>query len=313
MPEETQTTEQTTEQKTEQTKETILGKQTQTQETQTEETKEPTILNTPVSPVKPDGTFIENWKQTLPEDLREEKALDTVTDFNNAIKQLVHHKKMVGANKVVIPNEKSSEEEVNAFYEALGTPKTETGYNVPEIPEELKEIYDDASLEAAKKFAYSIHATQQQFQEYLKFDMQKVKGLMAEDDQALVQERQDAQKNLRTEFGAAYDERIHVANRLIQEAFPKEEDRMGFLEKFGNDVDFIRFASRVGARMSEHTALIGELTQKTPNEIQGQIAKLRATPGYMQISSDMTKEDRQRITDEILELERKLNPPKKAG
>ena len=64
------------------------------------EPKPSTVLTEPVSLVKPDGTFIEGWKDKLPEELRNEKVLDTVTDFNNAIKQLVHHKKMVGDKQV---------------------------------------------------------------------------------------------------------------------------------------------------------------------------------------------------------------------
>lgn len=266
----------------------------------------PTVLATPVSPVKADGTFIENWKDSLPEELRSEKSLDTITDFNNMVKQLVSHKKMVGKDKVVLPTDKSDENDWNLFYEAIGRPKTETGYNTPEIPEEMTEIFTEQRLNDAKAIAYKMGATQKQFAEYLNYEMTQVAAIAENEHKAELATRANAEKELRTELGAAYDERMHVANRIVTEAFPKEEDRMKFLEKYGNDVDFIRFASIIGSRMSEHTALIGKLTSRTPDELKKRISTLQNTPGYLQIGSTMKSEDRQQITDELRDLNKQL-------
>lgn len=309
---------QTIETQTNDTDNTILSNQiddktADTTKTTDKQTQDETILSTPVSPVKPDGSFIENWKDTLPKELRDEKCLDTVTDFNNAIKQLVSHKKMVGKDKVAVPTDKSKPEEWDAFYSAIGRPKTEADYAVPEIPEDIKDIFDEDRLKIAKKAAWDLGATQKQFNEYLKYEIGQVQAFLAEQDKLDIQARQDAEKELRKEFGAAYDERIHVSNRLIHEAFTNEEERMTFLEEFGNNPHFIRFASRVGSRMTEHTALIAELTKQTPTEIEARIAELRNTPGYMQLSSKMSKEERERITDEIRELTKQLHPVKKTG
>ena len=268
-----------------------------------------TILTTPVSPVKTDGTFIENWRDTLPEEIRKEECLNLVKDFPEMARQFVNQRKAIGKDKITVPNEKSRPDEWTEFYSAIGRPKTEGDYQV-QVPEDLKEIFDSNRIEAARKTAFSLGATQKQFEAYMKNEIEQVSQLLANEDKLEDEARGNAEKNLRKEFGAAYDERVHISNRLIAEAFPKEEERMKFLEEFGNSPTFIRFASRIGARMSEHTALIGELTQKTPNEAQAKIKELQATSGYNELSGKITQEERQRITDEIRDLYKQVYPAK---
>lgn len=294
---------------------TLLESATEDKQTQQDTQTQDTVLTQKVSPVKPDGTFIENWKDLLPEELRSEKALETVTDFNNAIKQLVHHKKMVGKNKVAVPTDKSDENEWNAFYEAIGRPKSADDYTTPETPEELSDIYNETTMKAAKDFAFKIGATQKQFNDYIAFDVASKQAVIAEHNELeakeLERKRQDSEKTLRTEFGMAYDERMHVAQRLITEAIDKESERLEFIKEYGNDVPVIKLLSNIGARMSEHTALIAELTQKTPKEVQERINAIQNNPDYMNPYSEMTKEERQQLTDELSQLYKQLSPTKK--
>ncbi len=300
-------------QDTSQGTDTLLS-QDSTSDKKTQQTAPDTVVSQPVSPVKPDGTFIENWKDLLPEELREEKSLDSVTDFNNAIKQLVNHKKMVGKDKVVLPNDKSSEDEWNSFYEAIGRPKTHTGYKDPEIPEELSEIFSKDRLERAKERAYTLGATQKQFDEFIKGEMQEVVQTIQQSEQDRLKSIRDqklsAEKELRAELGAAYDERIHLANKVITEGIKDETKRVEFIEKYGNDPDVIRLLSYVGARTSEHTTMIAQLTQKAPTEVQNRIKEIESNPKFRNINSDMTSTERDQLTTELRQLYQQLHPAK---
>ena len=292
---------------------TLLDDATQTAD-QTHTQTQDTVLTQPISIVKPDGTFIEGWRDKLPEELRGEECLGLVNDFPEMVKQFVNQRKAIGKNKVAIPTDKSDENEWNVFYEAIGRPKTETGYNVPDIPEELSEIFTEERLTRAKQRAYKLGATQKQFSEYLQGEMEEVVQTLkdqAEDEAKQLREtRLNAEKELRAELGAAFDERLHIANRLMTEAIPKEADRVAFKERYGNDVMIIRLLSNIGARMSEHTNLIAELTDKTPTEIDGQIKTLENDPRYTNINSDMTKEEREQHAERIRELYKKRYPAK---
>ena len=279
--------------------------------------KPDSVLTEPVSPVKADGTFIEGWKDKLPEELRGEECLNLVPDFNEMVKQFVNQRKAIGKDKVALPTDKSDENEWNVFYEKLGRPKTETGYTIPEIPEELKDIFSEDRINRAKERAFKLGATQKQFKEYLQGEIEEVTQLLQSEDEAQAkatrEARLNAEKELRQELGAAYDERMHVANRLITEAIPTEEQRLNFIEKYGNDVTIIRLLSTIGARMSEHTAIIGELTQKTPTDVQQRISTILNNPDYRNINSKMSPDERQHLTDELNQLFKQQYPVKKTG
>ena len=142
----TQTSDQTADtQQTSQDTGTLLSESDSSQQKTDQQTQtQDTVLTEPVSVLKPDMTFIDNWKDKLPEEFRNEECLELIknsdgkADFNEMVKQFVNQRKAIGKNKVAIPTDKSDENEWNSFYEAIGRPKTHMGYNAPEIPEELK-------------------------------------------------------------------------------------------------------------------------------------------------------------------------------
>ena len=276
-----------------------------------------TVLTQPISLVKPDGSFIENWQDKLPDDIKAEECLKLVPNFNEMVKQFVNQRKAIGKNKVALPNDKSDEKEWDAFFTAIGRPKSADNYTTPETPKELGDIYNDDAIKAAKEFAFKIGATQKQFNDYVAFDVAQKSALLAEQDEfeikAIRVAKENAEKELRKEFGMTYDERVHAANRIITEGFKTDTERMEFIEKYGNDVSVIRLLSNVGARMSEHTALIGELTHKVPTEIQGRISEIQKNPNYMNVNSGMSQEERQHLTDELNQLYKQLYPAKKTG
>lgn len=275
--------------------------------------KDMTILGTPASVVNPDGTFVDHWKDILPDDLKAEKSLDEIKNLPDAIKRMVNAHKMVGKNKIPIPNEKSKPEEWDAFYEAGGRPKTQDDYKV-KIAEDLKDIFTDERIKGAKAIAHKIGASQKQFAAFMEYDQEQAAKIRKEQGEAKAKEKRDAEGKLRQEFGGAYDERMHVANRIVAEALTDEEEKMAFLEKYGNEPDFIRFASIVGSRMTEHKALIATLTTNTPGEAETKIKELRARPGYLSMNSAMPTEERESITAQIRVLTKQAYPePAKAG
>lgn len=254
-----------------------------------------------VSVVNPDGTFTANWKESLPEDIRGEECLNVVTDFPGAIKQLVHAQKAIGKNKVVIPGDKSSPEELDAFYTAAGRPKTADDYKV-EVPEDLADLFGGERLAKTKKLAHSLGISQKQFEAFMKADMESAMELLKQTEAEDSQRKADAEMALKKKFGAAFEERLHMANRLVSEVLTDGEKRMAFLEKYGNDPDIIEFISVVGSRLVESKALVAELTHNTPQEALNQIKALESTPGYYDGKTQLTPEQRNEITRKLRDL-----------
>jgi len=228
------------------------------------------------------GKFSEKWRESLPEDIRGEESLKVVTDFPGLVRQHINAQKMVGKDKVVLPGPNATDAEKDAFFTAIGRPKTAGDYKV-EIPEELKDVFDPARLEKARAIAHKLGVTQAQFEGYMKAEGEAAMELLAGQDTVDETAKLNADQELRKRFGGAYDERMHIANRLVSEICPEPSKQFNLLQKFGNDPDFIEFVSDAGAKLVEHKGLIAELTMLTPRENEKKMDALRATPGFLMV------------------------------
>lgn len=269
-----------------------------------------------------DGNLAENWLETLPEEMRKEKCLETVTGWQSLISQYVNGQKAIGKNKVVVPTETSSEAEWDAFYKAIGRPETVDDYKA-EVPEELSEILDANRLAAYKDFAHKHGVSEKLFNEFLNFEVQQTLNLLKEDDQAEERAMMDAKQELIKRWGAAYDERKHLADRVITVLRPDPESRIGILEKYGNDPDFLELLSDAGMRLVEGKPLTVEVTgAATPKEAEAQLSELRSTPGFIlrfadgphkgKYLKDVDPERHKAIIQKQQELIKKAYPSQKA-
>jgi hypothetical protein len=242
-----------------------------------------TPIPEPVAIVDSSGKFSDTWRDSLPEDIRGDESLKVVTDFPGLVRQHINAQKMVGKDKVVLPGPNATDAEKDAFFTAIGRPKTAGDYTVV-VPGELKDIFEPTRLEKARQVAHKLGITQAQFEGYMAAEIEAAKEMLGGQDEADQLARQTADKDLRTRFGGAYDERMHVANRLVEEICRGDADesrKIALLQKFGNDPDFIEFTSDCGAKLVEHKGLIADLTQQTPKEKESRMAELRATPGFI--------------------------------
>ena len=67
---------------------------------------------------------IDNWKDTLPDDLKAEKALESIQDIPGLAKSYIHAQKMIGSDKIPVPNKYATDEDWQAVYNKLGRPRT---------------------------------------------------------------------------------------------------------------------------------------------------------------------------------------------
>ena len=260
--------------------------------------------------VKPDGSFIDNWHSSdlLPEELRGDDSLKVIKNLPDLAKRTVNAVKMIGKGKVVLPTEKSTDEEVASFWESVGKsnpsmarPKLAVDYKA-DIPDGMQSVFTDERVDAMKTMAFDIGATQTQFDSYMKHEMEATAKAMTDQEADSRRVQDETVLALKQEWGAAYDERLHVAKRLVAEAFGhSKEAELSFLQKFGNDPGFIRFAATVGARMVEDKALVAQLTNKTPTEALSKIKELEATPGYLDMGGTMSESQKSEITRQIRE------------
>jgi len=93
-----------------------------------------------------------DWKQSIPEDIRADKSLESIKDVGSLAKSYIHAQKLVGSDKIPIPNKYANDEDWSEFYDKLGRPKTpgEYKYDIPENANVNKKSLESFSDQAHK-------------------------------------------------------------------------------------------------------------------------------------------------------------------
>ena len=277
------------------------------------ETTETVSTETPATWINTEtGSFSENWRDTLPEELRGEKCLEPYTDFAGMAKSLVHNVKAYGKDKIVIPNENSTEADWDAFYKVAGRPDTVGDYAFKYDGEDAA-LNDSLSPEIMNPFLEDMHkagASKKMIDVVKKYKAIEMKAQQAAMEQAQEAEIQKAETALKTKWGAAYQERIGLANRVVDATTPEGEQRDALREAIGNNPLVLEWiADQVGTKLVETKLVDTTLQVKTPMELNGQIGELQAIEGYMDGSMKRTNPTRfDSITQQIRALHLQLNP-----
>lgn len=232
--------------------------------------------DTPI--IASDGTFAENWRDRLPEDLRGEKTLESIKDLPGAMKMLVHAQRKLGAEKIVKPTDKSSPEEWAEFYNAVGRPETAEGYKV-ELPKDTAQYYDKNLIAEAQKTLHEAGITQKQFDAIMAFEAKRLSMSLEQSEKAAEAAAKTSEETLRKDWGKDYEANLHRANRMIAENVPDDQkaELLGFI---GNNATVAKFLANIASKFSEDTAIDPSATVQSGGGLADQIAKLRQTPGY---------------------------------
>ena len=86
-----------------------------------------------------------DFKTLIPEAYKEEKSLQNFSNMDDFVKSYLHSQRLVGADKIPVPNKLATEDDWNTVYERLGRPENPEGYSY-DLPQESK--IDDATLKA---------------------------------------------------------------------------------------------------------------------------------------------------------------------
>jgi hypothetical protein len=239
--------------------------------------------------IEPDGRFKPGWKEALlPEDLRPEKFYDVFSDVKGILKTAGTDHRMIGKKGVIVPTEKSSQSEVDAYRQAIGVPQDVSGYKWQK-PDDIH--IEDMSPEFTKGVLTEFHKagyTPKQAETALNYYTNHLRGIEKALDMAEQQEFQIAEQKIREESGAAYDQRLHLANRMIEEntrgwSTEKKDAFLSAINENNLRPYVMDFLANVGGKFMEHK-IIAEPEQSgimTPAMAKTEIAKLEATPGFI--------------------------------
>ena len=230
-----------------------------------------------------EGNFQEGWRKHLDEGIRGEACLDRIKNFGDMAKSYVSAMKTFGANRVVVPGEKATDEEWDAYYVAGGRPSAPEGYNL-QRPEDLpEELYDESTVNEARTLFHKIGLNQKQAEALLAFDSQRALAGVKAGEEAEATRMKETSDALRKDWGANYDRNMHLGNIAIEHGTDgNAELKARIVDRYGNNPDFIRFAAAIGAKFDEHKIVHdSRASVETAGQIDAKIAEAQNHPAYL--------------------------------
>tara|TARA_X000001382_G_scaffold106272_1_gene81643 strand:- start:36 stop:878 length:843 start_codon:yes stop_codon:yes gene_type:complete len=219
-----------------------------------------------------------DWKASLSDEIRADKSLENINDIESLAKSYVHAQKLVGTDKIPVPNKHATEDDWNAVYKRLGRPDTPDGYKF-NLPEDQK--VDENGLKVFADHAHKLGLLPNQAEGLVKFYNEMQSNQLQEADSTALAGRQKAMDELQSEWGAAYKQKVDQANNVVASVFPQ-----GFMStnladgtKLGDHPAVIKAFADLASKMGEDKIPQAEgPTYLTPKQIDKEIATLQA-PG----------------------------------
>mgnify|MGYP001287459201 CR=1 FL=1 len=196
-----------------------------------------------------------NFKDLIPENFREEKALDNFNNMEDFVKSYLHAQKLVGADKIPVPNKHATDEDWNEVFKRLGAPDSPEGYQYNLKDQEM----DTGQLQQFNQTAHRLGLLPKQAEGLIKF-YNELNGNIASNQEDQAAEAQLAtETELKKEFGPTYTKRLDQAKKLATETLGNEMLNNTVLKdgtRLGDSVEVIKAFSMLADKLSEEITLL---------------------------------------------------------
>lgn len=261
------------------------------------------------------GTPPSDFSSMIPEEFRGHPSLAPIKDLGGLVKSYVSAQEMIGKDKVVLPNEKSTPEQWNEFFGRLGRPESPDKYGLTKdgLPEGLT-VDDDYLKSLSGAFHEAGLSAAQAKKVFDAMNAYAAKNFTDSTTQEQMQMTQ-AMENLRKEFGSAFDARIDGARRAVA-TFLDEQSRE-FLQNSGLDghPEMVRIFAEIGAKLGEPATDGGGgqggggFGPMTPAQANAEINARYADAEFMQMYNDRYHPRHAWAVEQLQQLFHFAHPP----
>jgi len=284
-----------------------MENQTTAPEVQSEQTENVVQNNTEATPqtvlTETEQPKELNFKDLIPENFREEKALDNFNNMEDFVKSYLHAQKLVGADEIPVPNKHATEEDWNEVFKRLGAPSDPNDYKYDFKDQEM----DSEAVQEFNKTAHRLGLLPKQAEGLIKFyNEMNVNNAASQEDQA-AQAQLNTETELKKEFGPQFEKRLDQAKRLAVNSLGSEFLENTYLKdgsRLGDNLQVIKAFSNLADKLSEDPIIQGDGTSyMTAKDIEKEIDELtQEGSAYW----DKGHVNHQRSVDEVLKLREML-------
>ena len=245
-----------------------------------------------------------SFKDLIPADYKEEKALQNFNSMEDFVKSYLSAQRLVGANKIAVPNKMATEDDWQQVFQKLGAPDKPEDYKYSFSEEEI----NPEQLKAFNETAHRLGLLPQQAERLIRFYNEMSTDAEQAKMQAAEQRQNEVEAELKKEFGANYNKRIDQARKLATETFGKELLNDTILKdgsRLGDNPEVIKAFSMLADKLSEDEIIKGDgLGYMTANELEKEISELteEGSPYW-----NKSHPNHKKTVDQVFKLREQLN------
>jgi len=245
-----------------------------------------------------------NFQDLIPEEYRGEKSLSNFKDMNDFVKSYLSAQKIVGADKIPVPNKFATEDDWKAVFTKLGA---------PEKPEDYKYSFKEGELDKDLVASFNVEAHRlgllpQQAESLIKYYNDFAEGNAIQNEEKAAETRLHTENELKREFGPQYAKRLDQAKRLASSTLGNdflENTLLADGSRLGDNLNVVKAFSDLAEKLSEDEVVKGDSSSyMTANEIEKEINSLteEGSPYWTK-----THPNHQKAVQEVFKLRELLN------
>jgi hypothetical protein len=204
----------------------------ETTQTTTDTPKQETMIEQPT-------TVAKSWKETISEEFRNDPNISKFTEIDALAKSYINATRMIGQDKVAIPNENSTDDQWQEVYGKLGRPESPDKYKLEAASDVVP--LDEGAIKQFAENAHQLGLNNKQAQGILEFYKNSMEGSVQQNQVDMETAQAQAEQELRKEWGNNYDNNIKKA---------------GAVAKANMDANILDMQLKDGTRLGDHPSII---------------------------------------------------------
>jgi len=205
----------------------------------------------PISPTTEQPAVAKTWKEAISEEFRNDPNIEKFTEIDALAKSYINATRMIGQDKVAVPNENSTDDQWNEVYAKLGRPESADKYKL-EAKSDVVPI-DEGAIKQFAENAHKLGLNNKQAQGILEFYKNSMEGTAQQSKIDTETAQANAEQQLRQEWGKTFEENVKKAGSVAKANLGVEVLDMQLKDgtRLGDHPDVIKGFAKIADMMSE--------------------------------------------------------------
>lgn len=203
------------------------------------------IAETPAQST-PSVTIPENWKDALPEDLKADPSLSSIMDIQSLAKSYIHGQKMIGKDKIIVPDKFATDEDWNKVYQKLGLPESPDKYEF-----KYTDGMDEDFVKGFKELAVKNGILPRQADKLFEFYNSHVEKVISTNEAENKRLFEESVNGLKKEWGQGYERKLQAASGLFNQLADEDSKKVFNESGLGNNPAVIKLFAKLAEQMGE--------------------------------------------------------------